>query len=178
MSGYEAFIKIFGELTIAHVAVAVVVIIFLYKCYRKFSDYLIKRHEAQEQKDAQLAEALDGVHKYPEYRKQSLEIQESFRLEFEEIHKTQSDMTARLDRMEEAITRRERNRIRDRLLQAYRYYTNIDNNPSQSWTQMESEAFWEMFSDYEDAGGNGFMHTVVQPAMNQLTVTDNPEFHG
>lgn len=39
---------------------------------------------------------------------------------------------------------------------------------------MEAEAFWELFSDYEEAGGNGYMHTVVQPAMNRLTVIDLP----
>ena len=38
---------------------------------------------------------------------------------------------------------------------------------------MESEAFWELFRDYEDVNGDGHMHTVVQPAMNLLKVIDN-----
>ena len=37
---------------------------------------------------------------------------------------------------------------------------------------MESEAFWELFREYENAGGNGYMHTEVQPAMELLTIVD------
>ena len=35
-----------------------------------------------------------------------------------------------------------------------------------------TEAFWELFKEYEDAGGDGYIHTVVQPAMNLLKVID------
>lgn len=37
---------------------------------------------------------------------------------------------------------------------------------------MEAEAFWELFRDYEDAGGDGYVHTEVQPAMERLTVLE------
>ena len=37
---------------------------------------------------------------------------------------------------------------------------------------MEAEAFWELFKEHEDAGGDGYIHTVVQPAMNLLKVID------
>ena len=55
------------------------------------------------------------------------------------------------------------------------YYTTEETNPSKSWTQMEAEAFWGLFSDYEEAGGNGYMHSVVQPAMTELTVRECPK---
>ena len=58
------------------------------------------------------------------------------------------------------------------LLQNYRYYTNECQNPSKSWTKMEAEAFWELFREYEEAGGNGYMHTVVQPEMERLLVIE------
>ena len=41
-----------------------------------------------------------------------------------------------------------------------------------AWNRMEAEAFWELFKEYEDAGGDGYIHTVVQPAMNLLKVID------
>ena len=63
--------------------------------------------------------------------------------------------------MENDLKRRERNKLRARLLQSYRFYTNPERNPSQSWTRMEAEAFWELFRDYEDANGNGYIHTEV-----------------
>jgi chloramphenicol 3-O-phosphotransferase len=62
--------------------------------------------------------------------------------------------------------------LRDRLLQNFRYYTNIETNPSQTWTRMEAEAFWEMFKDYEEAGGNGYMHSNVRPEMERLIVVE------
>ena len=37
---------------------------------------------------------------------------------------------------------------------------------------MESDAFWEMFGDYEELGGDGYMHTVVEPTMRQLIIVD------
>jgi hypothetical protein len=58
------------------------------------------------------------------------------------------------------------------LLQNYRYYTSTIQNPSQSWTRMESEAFWELFREYEETGGDGYMHTEVQPAMERLLIVE------
>lgn len=63
------------------------------------------------------------------------------------------------------------NELRDRLLQGYRYYTSPAANPSHSWNEMEADAFWRMFHDYENRGGDGYMHTDVEPAMRRLPVT-------
>ena len=41
-----------------------------------------------------------------------------------------------------------------------------------AWTSMEAEAFWELFKDYENMDGNGYVHSEVQPAMNRLEVID------
>lgn len=45
----------------------------------------------------------------------------------------------RLDKIETDAKRRERNTLRDRLLQSYRYYTSADHNPLGEWTKMESK---------------------------------------
>ena len=37
---------------------------------------------------------------------------------------------------------------------------------------MEAEAFWELFREYEEAGGDGYMHTEVQPAMERLLIVE------
>ena len=37
---------------------------------------------------------------------------------------------------------------------------------------MEAEAFWEMFKDYEEAGGNGYMRSTVMPEMERLIVVE------
>lgn len=172
MKGLDEFLKIFGEITVLQIVETVLACAFLWFIYKKISNFLIQQHEQQKLKDEQLKEALDGVHKYPEYRKQSLEIQKEINDEISTLKDSQNEIMQRLAAMEEQNKRRERNKLRDILLQNYRYYTNKETNPSQTWTRMESEAFWELFSDYEDAGGNGYMRSVVMPEMERLIVIE------
>lgn len=174
MTGMKEFIEVFGNISVASVVVILVAIGFLYVIYKKIRDYFINRYKEDEKRDKQLQTALDAIHKYPEYREQSLKIQKQLSGEIQSLRESQDHIFSRLQKMEDDSNRRERNKLRDKLLQSYRYYTNIEKNPSQSWTKMESEAFWELFKDYEDAGGDGYMHTTVQPAMLNLTVVDVP----
>lgn len=175
MTGLNNFINLFGQVTLSTVVELVLAGCFLYLIYKKVSDFLIKRYEAEKARDQRINEALDAVHKYPEYRAQSIKIQQTLENEIQTIRKTMERYQARLDSVEETNKRRECNKLRDRLLQSYRYYTNEATNPSKSWTQMEAEAFWGVFRDYEEAGGNGYMHSVVQPAMTELTVRECPK---
>lgn len=172
MKDINAFINVFGDVTVLQIVEISLALGFAAMVYRKFRKYLIDRHEAEKVRDAQLKEALDAVHKYPEYRKQSIAIQDKLEGEIQMLRTSLDNYMQRLDKIEDNNNRRARNRLRDTLLQNYRYYTNKERNPSQSWTRMESEAFWELFRDYEDAGGNGYMHTEVLPAMQRLTIVD------
>lgn len=172
MTGSNEFLEVFGHITLAQVVYVIMAIVFLVLVYKKVSDYLIKRHDAEQEKDKHLKEALEAVGKYPEYRKQSVEIQKQLTKEIQEIKDTLEDHTKRLDKMEKDSKKREVNKLRETLLQNYKYYTSKDKNPMQSWTRMESEAFWDLFTDYEEMGGNGYMHTVVQPAMLLLNVIE------
>lgn len=190
MKGLDEFLTVFGSITVSDIIIFILACIFLFSVYKKIKDYLIKKHDLEQEKDAQLCEALTAVRKYPEYRQQSIKIQELLEGEIQETRRQSDKMQElleeeiqelrtmiqedkeRLIRIEEQERRRECNKLRDMLLQNYRYYTNKERNPSQSWTQMESEAFWELFGDYEDLGGDGYMHTVVQPEMERLIVID------
>lgn len=186
MKGYDEFIKLFGDVTVLQIAelvLAGVFLFFIYKQVKKFfkqrNDEQNKRIAAEALKDAQLKEALEAVRKYPEYRKQSIDIQQKLEAqitELKELHKDTTDRLAentdRLKKMEESTMRRERNKIRDRLLQNHRYYTSPKTNPSRSWTKMEADAFWELFGEYEANGGDGYMHTDVQPDMMSLEVIE------
>lgn len=146
--------------------------VFLYMVYRKFTGILIKNHEAEEERDAQIKEALEGVRKYPEYRQQSIEIQQALYAEISELKKQQEENTQKLIEMEERRQRQKRNELRDTLLRNFRYYTNKRTNPDMTWTRVESETFWELYKDYESEGGNGYMHTDVVPMMQLLTIKD------
>ena len=172
MDGLEEFERVFGSVTVMDVVVLLIALAFLYTIYKRVSKVLVERYEARKEKDKQLKTALDAVSKYPEYRAQSIKIQKELQGDIDRLRKAQEQNTERLEKMESDQIRRERNRIRDRLLQSYRYYTNPASNPDKSWNRMEAEAFWELFGDYERAGGNGYMHTIVQPAMNLLNIVE------
>lgn len=172
MSGIDAFLQLFSGVTIAEVVVVILACVFLFSVYKKIKDYLINKHEAEKIKDAQIKEALEAARKYPEYRQQSIAIQQLLEDEIQELRNMQADTNARLIRIEEQNQKRECNKLRDMLLQNYRHYISKTHNPSQTWTRMEAEAFWELFHDYEDMGGNGYMHTVVQPEMERLIVIE------
>lgn len=179
MVGLNEFLELFGDITILQLVWFILAVVFVVASYRKFRDYLIKKHENEKVKDDKINKALAATEKYPEYRRQSLEIQKMLKDEIQDLRRNQEALTnsqnkimERLASMEERTDRRDRNKIRDILLQNYRYYTNKETNPTQSWTRTESETFWELFRDYEEAGGDGYMHDDVMPSMQKLRVID------
>lgn len=186
MTGLEEFEALFGNVTVASLVELGLVAVFLVKIWRKVKEYLDRRNEdwlaeekakearerADEERDRKLDKALDAIDKYPEYRAQSLRVQKELEDKISELTKSQDANTKKLHEMEETQNRESRNRLRDILLERYRYYTDPVRNPSQSWTTMEAEAFRELFGDYERAGGDGYMHSVVQPAMTRLRIDD------
>lgn len=178
MTGLDEFLKVFGNLTVANVIYIVMAIIFLVFVYRKFSDYLIKKHDAEEKKDNQLKEALEAVSKYSKYHEQDVASQERLENDMREIKLAIEEHTKRLEKMESDSRKREINKLRNTLLQNYKYYTDKTKNPLQAWTRMESEAFWDLFGDYEDMGGDGYMHTEVQPKMQLLTIINMNDADG
>ena len=179
-TGFQAFLDMFGGITVLDVAVFIASIVFLILIYKKVKTYLLDKHDAEKLRNSQLQEALTSVRKYPEYRQQSIKIQELLEGEIQELRgevkglrEMQEETTKRFDKIEEDTKRRERNKIRDTLLQNYRYYTNQETNPTHSWTKMEADAFWALFKEYEDNGGDGYMHSDVQPAMEKLTIIEH-----
>ena len=172
LPGIEAFEKVFGNITILSTLQFVLAVVFIVLVYKKISDYLLKSHDEKKERDKELKEALEAVKKYPEYRKQSLDIQKDLDYKIKYLQDAQQDIVSRIDKMEQNFMKTERNRLRENIISSYRYYTDKEKNPMQAWTRMESEAFWEVFSDYEDQNGDGYVHTVVQPAMNLLYIIE------
>ena len=140
--------------------------------------------ERKQQKD-DIQEALDGVRALPNYRKQSLEIQNQLKDADDKILETCQKiqdgvnenhriLNERLDRLED----RERNALREKILHMHRMFTSVKRNPMQAWSEMERDSFNELIKDYESLNGNGHVHTVVIPDMNKLRVslmTDSEE---
>ena len=122
-------------------------------------------------------EALDGVREYPKYREQSkaiqIQLQESDRLILETceriqagVDRNQEILNMRLDRLE----KRERNALRAKILNEHRLFADPNKNPMKAWSEMEHHSFFELVHDYEELGGNDYVHSVVIPEMNKLHI--------
>ena len=73
-----------------------------------------------------------------------------------------------LNDMQKKSNETEMLKTQDRLVQMYRYYTAPEHNGQ--WNEIEKDTFWKLFRDYENRGGDGYMHEIVEPAMRKLEV--------
>ena len=69
------FLDVFGGYTIADALKFIMAILFLLYVGKKAKEYFEKRHDAEVKKDEKVHAALEAVEKFPEYRRQSIEIQ-------------------------------------------------------------------------------------------------------
>ena len=175
MKGLENFLILFGDMTLSDIAQFLMAALFLYAVYKelkKFNDNKIKEIEEEKLHKKNVEDAWAITQKYPQYHQESIDIRNNLKQEIQEIRDCFDAVIKRLDDIEKENKKRECSKLRDMLVQNYRYYTNEQHNPTHSWTRMESEAFWELFREYENAGGNGYMHTDVKPAMERLIVRE------
>ena len=166
----DALIEAFGSYSIGSVIVLVAAFIFLYKIYRKAAQAIVEQHDTKKRRTKRFKKfwirnrnIRNGADSRSAYKKKLTD-------RLDNIEQSQKSVIRRLEEIEAERKRQKCNELRDRLLQAYRYYTNQDANPRCAWSEMEASAFWDMFGDYEKNGGDGHMHTVVQPAMRALEV--------
>ena len=62
---------------------------------------------------------------------------------------------------------KEMKKLKEKLVVYYNKYKNSDG-----WDSMDKEVFWDLFDDYEARGGDGFIHSKVEPVMRELKVID------
>lgn len=107
---------------------------------------------------------------------------DDFKTEIKEIKKDQeiikqqlSDLTTNLKKMQDKQDEETRSRIKDRLLQSYKFYKersiNIGKNDVE-WNTMEKEAFEDLVSSYQAAHGNSFVHEKILPEVAMWHVVD------
>lgn len=179
MKGFDEFMILFGDVTLSELVQFFFALVFLYAIYKeikKWNDTKLKEHQQKEEEEKihkkKVDEAWAITQKYPIYHQESIDIRNGLEKEIQEIRNYIDTMMKRFEEIEEQNKKRECSKLRDMLLQNYRYYTNECQNPSKSWTRMEAEAFWELFREYEATGGNGYMHSVVQPEMERLIIIE------
>ena len=156
-------------------------VIGLPKELKKQKEQTARREEqlAQENhaRDVKIAALENAVNALPGYRAQSLSIQAQLQNTDKEIislcnvikdnvKENQDILNYRLDRLE----KREKNTYRAKILDEHRLFTDERKNPMKAWSEMEHHAFFELVKDYEDLGGNDYVHSTVLPDMNRLEV--------
>ena len=177
MFGLNEIKNIFGEFTVSLLIEIIVAVVGIFIAYKKLKDKIIGSYEERRQQREDIDEALKGVRAMPTYRQQSLNIQKELKTADDKILETcnkiqdgvnenQRILNERLDRLED----RERNALREKILNMHRLFTSKKRNPMQAWSEMERDSFNDLIKDYESLNGNGHVHTVVIPEMNLLKV--------
>ena len=133
--------------------------------------------EAVEKIEARVAKVEEAVGHYPEYRAQSLQIQNQLEQKDNHILEVCDSIKSaviangeNLDKRLGDLERREKNALRAKILDEYRLYTDERKNPMKAWSEMEHHSFFKLVEDYESLGGNDYVHGTIVPAMNELDV--------
>ena len=133
--------------------------------------------ETVEKMEERLAKVEEAVGHYPEYRAQSLQIQTQLKQTDNHILEVCDSIKSaviangeRLDKRLGDLERREKNALRAKILDEYRFYTDERKNPLKAWSEMEHHSFFKLVEDYESLGGNDYVHGTIIPAMNELDV--------
>ena len=133
--------------------------------------------ETVEKMEERLAKVEEAVGHYPEYRAQSLQIQNQLEKTDNHILEVCDSIKSaviangeRIDKRLGDLERREKNALRAKILDEYRLYTDDRKNPMKAWSEMEHHSFFKLVEDYESLGGNDYVHGTIIPAMNELDV--------
>lgn len=181
MKADEAFINMFGDLTILHVVEFFFAMYFIIRISMDAIKFINKKHDEEQQKSADLAEALAGTRAMPAYRQQSIQIQgqlnqkitdvqNEMNNKFDDVTKKVDAVMDRLDAMDADSKKRARNRIREELMQGHRMFTDPIKNPMKAWSSLEHDSWFALYEDYLDCKGNGDMQYRICPEMNNLDI--------
>ena len=78
-----------------------------------------------------------------------------------------------LNRNSEDLTllkKSKKDELRIQIINQYHLFTDPAQNPMLAWSEMEFHAFDQLVHDYEQLGGNDFVHDTVLPATNRLEI--------
>lgn len=159
----DAINTIFGNITVSQIIVFFIAVIAIIGIGKKIYKWIVNFHDtlqAKEENMKKLCEKIDEIKSN----------QDKITIEVNNLSQRQDELYARQEAFEKDWRDFNLNAMRDNLLQGYRYYTNLKKNPMQAWTEMEKDVFDNIFNNYEKLGGNGFMHSVVQPEMSKLDI--------
>lgn len=112
----DEFLQVFGNLTVASVAVVIAALVFVWKLYTIAKNHMIERYKKEEEKERKVQQIIEQASHYPEWRKQSLDIQKSLWEAIDTVKKAQLNNIERLEVLTREIGQSEATACRYRIL--------------------------------------------------------------
>ena len=164
MDSHEAFLQVFGDIRITDILIFILALGYIIPQLKKAILWLKGYLRQTDRQEA----ALGNAEKLGDYHQQSIDIRNKLQEQIEDLQKAINGIIERLDRRDELDRVRRMNKTRSQLIQMFQFYGSDEHNPQKAWTAMEADAFWKNFQDYEEDGGDGYVHTDVEPVMRSL----------
>ena len=99
--------------------------------------------------------------------KESIRHDELIKADLSVLTSTVNGIADTLNRMQEKDNETKLKELKGSLIRYYNKYKDMGE-----WSRLEKDAFWDLFDDYEKRGGDGFIHSIVEPVMRELKDID------
>lgn len=128
----------------------------------------MRKRKAEHQLLVQTSQNLAALQqKHDESVRQSIRHDEMIKSDISSLTDTVNGIAVTLNAMQAKENETKLKEIKGSLVRYYNKYKDIGE-----WSKLEKDAFWDLFDDYEKRGGNGYIHTIVEPTMRELKETD------
>jgi len=105
--------------------------------------------------------------RFEETEEQSMKRDQKLENNFNNLELKFGTISSKLDEMQRKSDEAEVSKLRDMLMKYYNKYKSADE-----WSLLDKEAFNSLLKQYESRGGDGYIHSVVVPVMEELKVVD------
>ena len=105
--------------------------------------------------------------KHEESVRQSIRHDEMIKADISSLTEKVNEIADTLSVMQKKDNETKLKELKGSLIRYYHKYKDIGE-----WSKLEKDAFWDLFDDYEKRGGDGYIHTIVEPAMRELRETE------
>lgn len=124
----------------------------------------VRNKNADHEVLSQTSQALKALQeKHKESVEQSIRHDEMLKKDIASLTDTVNGIADTLHQMQEKENATKLKELKDSLIRYYNKY-----RAAGKWTGLEKDAFWDLFEDYEKRGGDGFIHSIVEPVMREL----------
>lgn len=172
--GETEFLKVFGRITVSDILIWILAIGYLVPKIRQFYVWSRKYWQKAEKRE----QAISSAGKFDDFRHKADDAHGELQRQIKELQKAVDGINERLDKRDKADQEKRLNKTYSQIIQMFQFYTSEERNPMQAWTAMEADAFWKIIRDYEDDGGDGYVHTEIVPPMRQLLTIEMSDRDG